>query len=231
MKEDLLAGKVLLVDKPYGWTSFDVVNKIKTVLRHEAGIKKIKIGHAGTLDPLATGLLIICTGKATKAIDQYQDQSKTYTGSFQLGQTTPSFDLETEPENRQPITHLTEEDLHQAASQLTGSIDQLPPIYSAKKINGERAYSFARKGTHTDMKTKRVVIHAFDITGIDWPVVDFRVSCSKGTYIRSLAKDFGELLGCGAYLRSLRRTHIGDFSVDDAWQIQELTDYIRETAR
>lgn len=219
-------GRVLLVDKPRQWTSFDVVNKIKSVLRYHLGIKKIRVGHAGTLDPLATGLLIICTGRATKEIEQYQGMDKTYTGSFCLGQTTPSYDLETKPENRQPIGHLTHDDLHRAADSFIGVQDQVPPLFSAKKIGGERAYTHARRGMQTSMEPGRVEIKSFEITRIHFPEVGFRVVCSKGTYIRALARDFGEKTGVGAYLSALRRTHIGHFSVSDAWQTDQLEEML-----
>ncbi len=206
----------MLVDKPFKWTSFDAVNKIKSMLRHRLGLKKIKIGHAGTLDPLATGLLIICTGKATKEIIQYQGLDKTYTGTFILGQVTPSFDLETIPEKNSPFLHITPEKIDEAMQQLSGEQKQLPPIYSAKKIRGERAYHYARQGRETELKTNDIRIISLEATRVDLPEVDFRVTCSKGTYIRALARDLGDLLGCGAYLSALRRTHIGDYSVDDA---------------
>lgn len=216
----------MLVDKPRQWTSFDVVNKIKSVLRYRLGIKKIRIGHAGTLDPLATGLLIICTGKATKKIEQYQGMDKTYTGSFCLGQTTPSYDLETKPENQQTIGRLTHEDLYRAAGGFVGVQDQVPPLFSAKKIGGERAYTHARRGMQTNMEPMSIEIKSFEITRIHFPEVDFRVVCSKGTYIRSLARDFGEKTGVGAYLSALRRTHIGHFSVSGAWQTDQLEEML-----
>ncbi len=226
LQESYLNGRVLLVDKPRQWTSFDVVNRIKSVLRYRLGIKKIRIGHAGTLDPLATGLLIICTGKATKEIDQYQGMDKTYTGSFCLGQTTPSYDLETKPENQQTIGHLTHDDLHRAAGGFVGVQDQVPPLFSAKKIGGERAYTHARRGMQTSMEPMPIEIKSFEITRIHFPEVDFRVVCSKGTYIRALARDFGEKTGVGAYLSALRRTHIGHFSVSDAWQTDQLEEML-----
>ena len=222
LHEKFLDGHVMLVDKPFKWTSFDVVNKIKSMLRHRIGLKKIKIGHAGTLDPLATGLLIICTGKATKQIEQYQGLEKTYTGTFKLGQVTPSYDLETSPEKDQPFGHITPEQIDEAMQRLTGEQKQLPPIYSAKKIKGERAYQYARQGRETILKANDIQINSFEVTRIDLPDVDFSVSCSKGTYIRALARDLGSLLGCGAYLSALRRTHIGSYSVDDAMGMDEV---------
>ncbi len=222
LREELLSGHVMFVDKPFQWTSFDVVNKIKSILRYRLGLKKIKIGHAGTLDPLATGLLIICTGKATKQIEQYQGMDKTYTGTFRLGQVTPSYDLETTPEKDLPFHHITPEQITRAMQQLSGEQNQMPPIYSAKKIKGERAYHYARQGRETVLKTNNIFIGAFEATRIDLPEVDFRVTCSKGSYIRALARDLGELLGSGAYLSALRRTKIGGYSVDDAMGMEEV---------
>ncbi len=226
--ESFLLGRVLFVDKPFRWTSFDAVNKIKSVLRYRLGIKKIRIGHAGTLDPLATGLLIICTGKQTKQIDKYQGLDKTYTGTFVIGQSTPSYDLETSPGETKPVSHITDEDLEKAAQTLRGPQQQIPPLYSAKKIDGERAYTHARQGLQTQMKPRAVRVEAFDITGVNLPEVHFRITCSKGTYIRSLARDFGNLLETGAYLSALRRTHVGNFSVDNAWKMDHLTEAITQ---
>jgi tRNA pseudouridine55 synthase len=210
---DFEAGEVLLLDKPLTWTSFDVVRKVKNALR----IKKI--GHAGTLDPLATGLLILCTGKKTKAIDQIQAQEKEYTGTFRLGETTPSFDLETAVDQTRPYAHLTAAQLTAAAEQLTGTVQQTPPLFSAVKIEGQRAYEIARQGLVAEIKAKTVEIKAFELTRIALPEVDFRIVCSKGTYIRSLARDLGEALGCGAHLTRLVRTRIGEFRVEDAFSL------------
>lgn len=210
-------GTVILVDKPLTWTSFDIVKK----LRYHLKLKKI--GHAGTLDPLATGLLILCTGKMTKQIETYQAQEKEYTGTFTIGATTPSYDLETEVENKKDFSHITQEELMKAAESLTGNIEQVPPIFSAIKVDGKRAYKGARQGEDVKLKSRTVEVKAFELTKVDLPVVTFRITCSKGTYIRSLARDFGEKLGVGAYLSSLRRTRIGDFNVDDAKTIEELT--------
>ncbi len=226
LQESFQKGRMLFVDKPFRWTSFDAVNKIKSQLRYRLGIKKIRIGHAGTLDPLATGLLIICTGKSTKLIEQYQGLDKTYTGAFIIGHVTPSFDLETAPVETRPYEHITGEDLERAAEVLTGQQEQIPPLYSAKKIAGERAYHHARQGLNTKLQARPVDIKTFAITEINLPEVSFRVTCSKGTYIRALARDFGEHLGTGAYLSALRRTHIGDFSVEQAWKMDQLTDAI-----
>ncbi len=228
LQDSLREGRVLFVDKPLRWTSFDAVNKIKSRLRYRLGMKKIRIGHAGTLDPLATGLLIICTGRATKEINRYQDLDKTYTGTFIIGQVTPSFDLETAPVEERPYTHLAEADLVEAAGMLTGELEQIPPLYSAKKIAGERAYHHARQGRQTALEARQVHVKSFEITGIRLPEVFFRITCSKGTYIRAIARDFGEALGCGAYLGALRRTHIGIFSAEDAWQMDQLSEAIAD---
>ncbi len=214
--EDFKNGQVLLIDKPLTWTSFQVVNKLRWHIRKTFDIKKIKVGHAGTLDPLATGLLIICTGKFTKKINEYQAQTKEYTGTFTLGGTTPSYDLETEIDQTFPINHINDKLIHQTTQQFIGEIDQKPPIFSAIRKEGKRLYEIARAGETTEIKTRRVTIDAFEITKINLPKVEFRVVCSKGTYIRSLAFDFGLALNSGAHLSKLRRTKIGDFNVDDA---------------
>lgn len=216
--EDYKDGQVLLIDKPLGWTSFQVVNKLRWRIRKEFDIKKIKVGHAGTLDPLATGLLIICTGKFTKKIDTYQGQIKEYTGEITLGGTTPSYDLETEVNETFPTEHITEELLHETTKQFIGEIDQKPPIFSAIRKEGKRLYELARAGETTEIKTRKVTIDIFEITKIELPKIEFRVVCSKGTYIRSLAYDFGKALNSGGHLSALRRTKIGDFSVDDAME-------------
>ncbi len=226
LRESFLEGKILYVDKPIRWTSFDVVNKLKALLQHRLGLKKIKVGHAGTLDPLATGLLIICTGKATKQIEQFQGQDKTYTGTFHVGKTTPSFDLETSPDKDYPTEHITPALAKKTAALLTGTQQQVPPLYSAKKIGGERAYTFARKGLDTVLKANSIDIKTFEITNFDLPNIGFRVVCSKGTYIRSLARDFGEALGSGAYLSELRRTLIGKHDVINAWSIETMIDAV-----
>lgn len=221
-------GEVLLIDKPLHWTSFDAVNKIRYKIRHAFRIHKIKVGHAGTLDPLASGLLIICTGKETKNIDQYQGQEKEYTGTFELGRETPSYDLETETSKTHPIDQLSATQIFSAAKSFIGKQGQMPPRFSAKKIDGKRAYTYARNQEEVAMKTREVEIKTFEITRIRMPFVDFKVVCSKGTYIRSLAHDFGKKLHNGACLVALRRTRIGDFSVDDAYQIDELFHAIEE---
>ena len=218
---DFKAGEVILIDKPLTWTSFDVVRKIKYRIP-----KKTKIGHAGTLDPLATGLLILCTGKMTKQIETYQAQVKEYTGCITLGNTTPSADLESEFDATFPIDHITPELIESATQKFIGEIDQVPPVFSAVLVNGVRAYRKARAGEEVEMKSRRITISEFEITSIDMPNVYFRVVCSKGTYIRSLARDFGEALNSGSHLSALRRTKIGDFSVDDAYDVTDFTDLV-----
>ncbi|HTM92456.1 MAG TPA: tRNA pseudouridine(55) synthase TruB [Flavisolibacter sp.] len=208
-------GKVLLIDKPFRWTSFDVVRKIRNLIR----IKKV--GHAGTLDPLATGLLIVCTGKFTKKINEYMAQEKEYTGTITLGAITPTYDLESEPQDFKPFEHISIEELKQVARTLTGAILQTPPIHSAIKKDGKRVYELARKGVEVKLEARPVTISEFEIVKIDLPNIDFRVVCSTGTYIRSLANDFGEALGCGGYLSSLCRTRIGNFLLKDAMSVEE----------
>lgn len=226
--QSFVDGTVLTFDKPLGWTSFDVVNKVRSMMRYVLGIKKLKTGHAGTLDPLATGLLIICTGKQTKSIESFQDMEKEYTGTFTLGQTTPSFDLETKPDEHLPTEHITREMVELAAQKLSGHHDQVPPQFSAKKIEGERAYEFARRGEHTELKARKIFISEFEITRFELPEADFRVVCSKGTYIRSLARDFGRELHSGAHLKNLRRTRIGSYSAKEAWTIEDFEKHLRK---
>jgi tRNA pseudouridine55 synthase len=221
---DFAAGELLLVDKPVGWTSFDVVGK----LRNSFKPLKLKVGHAGTLDPLATGLLIICTGKMTKQIDTFQAEEKEYTGTMILGATTPSYDMETEPDNQFDISHITEEQIRTNCEQFTGDIQQYPPAHSAIKIDGERLYEKARRGEEVELRLRNVTISEFEITRIELPEIDFRVICSKGTYIRSLVHDFGKALNNGAYLSKLRRTRSGNYKVADAWEVMELVTLIRE---
>lgn len=215
------AGELLLVDKPVGWTSFDVVNKLRYACKAK------KVGHAGTLDPLATGLLIICTGKKTKELTDLTGQDKEYTGTIVLGATTPSYDLETEPDASYPTEHITPEALQQAVAALTGQISQLPPLFSAITVKGKRLYEHARAGQQVEVQPRQVVINEFELTRIELPEVDFRVNCSKGTYIRSLAFDLGRAVGSGGYLKSLRRTRSGSFSVANAWQLPRLLDAIK----
>lgn len=213
-------GEVLLFDKPYGLTSFSIVNRVRGIIKRKLKIKKIKVGHAGTLDPLATGLLVICTGKATKTIASIQDAEKEYTGTITLGATTPSYDLETEVNETFPVHHITDELIHQTAVGFIGEHDQMPPIFSAKQIDGKRAYDLARAGKEVKLNTKRITIKEFEVVSVlrkdDTLDVDFRVACSKGTYIRSLAFDFGKTVNSGGYLSALRRTRIGKYSVENA---------------
>ena len=215
-KEDFLNGQLLLVDKPLGWSSFQAVNKLKWVIRKKFDLKKIKIGHAGTLDPLATGLLLVCTGKFTKTINELQGQIKEYTGTITLGATTPSYDLETEVDATFSTEHISKEDILKATEKFIGTIEQIPPIFSALKKDGKRLYEYARDGIEVEIKKRRITISAFEITEINMPEVTFRVTCSKGTYIRSLAHDFGIALESGGYLSELRRTKIGDYTVNNA---------------
>jgi len=221
---DFATGELLLVDKPVGWTSFDVVGK----LRNSFKPLKLKVGHAGTLDPLATGLLIICTGKMTKQIDTFQAEEKEYTGTMVLGATTPSYDMETEPDSQFDISHITEEQIKANCRQFTGDIQQYPPAHSAIKIDGERLYEKARRGEEVELRLRNVTISEFEITRIELPGINFRVVCSKGTYIRSLVHDFGKALNNGAYLSKLRRTRSGNYKVEDAWEVMNLVSVIRE---
>ena len=215
--EDFLTGQILLIDKPLHWTSFQAVNKMKWALISKLGLpKKFKIGHAGTLDPLATGLLLICTGKFTKRITELQGQPKEYTGTFYIGATTPSYDLETEIDQTYSTSHIDEALIHETLKQFLGEIDQKPPIFSAIKKDGVRLYEHARAGETVEIATRKTTIHEFEITRIALPEVDFRVVCSKGTYIRSLAFDFGRAMDSGSHLIALRRTKIGDYDVEDA---------------
>ena len=218
--EEILKGQILLIDKPLTWSSFQAVNKLKYILKRNFDLpKKFKIGHAGTLDPLATGLLIICTGKFTKSIAEIQSQAKEYTGTFTVGATTPSYDLETEIDATFPTAHITEALILETTKQFFGEIDQKPPVFSAIKKDGIRLYEHARAGIEVEIAFRKTTIHEFEITRIALPEIDFRVRCSKGTYIRSLAFDFGKALQSGAYLSSLRRTKIGDSTVDNATDI------------
>jgi tRNA pseudouridine55 synthase len=219
--QDYLNGEVLLVDKPLNWTSFQVVNKLRWHIRQTFNLKKIKVGHAGTLDPLATGLLVICTGKMTKQIDTFQGQIKTYTGTLELGGATPSYDLETAIDQTFPTAHITTELIHNTTNKFTGEIDQFPPIFSALKKEGKRLYEFARAGEEVKIDSRKVTIQNFEILAITDNTVDFSVTCSKGTYIRSLAHDFGKALDSGAHLTALRRTKIGAFNVGKAVSIEE----------
>ena len=216
-------GQLLLIDKPLNWTSFQVVNKIRWELKNKFGIKKLKVGHAGTLDPLATGLLLVCTGKMTKKISEIQALVKEYTGTFTMGATTPSYDLETPIDGTFPIDHLDDNALKEVINQFTGVVDQYPPVFSAIKKDGRRLYEYARKGEEIKINSRQVEILAFELTKIKLPTIDFYVKCSKGTYIRSLANDYGKALRSGAHLSSLRRTAIGLHRIEDAYTIEQIT--------
>lgn len=222
--EDFSEGQLLLVNKPYKWTSFDVVGKLRNAFKP----LKLKVGHAGTLDPLATGLLIICTGKMTKQIDTFQAQEKEYTGTMILGASTPSYDMETDVDQKFDVGQITDEQVKAACEQFIGDIQQYPPAHSAIKIDGERLYEKARRGEEVEKRLRAVTIREFEITGIALPEVNFRVVCSKGTYIRSLIHDFGKALNNGAYLSRLRRTRSGDYKIEDAFEVMELVNTIRQ---
>lgn len=229
--EDYLNGQIILIDKPLHWTSFQAVNKMKYALINNVGLpKKFKIGHAGTLDPLASGLLLVCTGKFTKRITELQGQAKEYTGTFYIGATTPSYDLETEIDYTFPTSHITDALIHETILQFLGEIDQKPPIFSAIKKEGIRLYEHARAGETVEIASRKTTIHEFEITRIALPEIDFRVVCSKGTYIRSLAFDFGKALNSGAHLIALRRTKIGDYDVKNAMDVMAFVDSIVHSA-
>jgi len=226
ISEDFKEGQVLLFDKPLGWTSFQLVNKVRWLIRKSCEIKKIKVGHAGTLDPLASGLLIICTGKFTKNIVEYQGMEKEYTGTFTLGGTTPSYDLETKIDQVFETAHISEKNITEATFGFIGETEQVPPVFSALKKDGRRLYEYARNGEEVKIESRKIEITEFEITNIRFPEVDFRVVCSKGTYIRSLANDFGIALGSGAHLSELRRSKIGTFSVDNALSLSSFEDLL-----
>jgi tRNA pseudouridine55 synthase len=228
IKEKFINGEVILIDKPLNWTSFQVVNKIRWIIKNTFGLKKIKVGHAGTLDPLASGLLILCTGKMTKQIEQFMGQEKEYVGTISLGATTPSYDLETEINQYFPTEHIDKELLENTLSKFTGTIDQKPPVFSALKKGGKRLYEFAREGLNIDVPSRKVVIRNFEITQIKFPEIDFKVNCSKGTYIRSLVYDYGKSINSGAYLSALRRTKIGEFSVENAIQMKDFENLLEK---
>ena len=221
-------GKLLLIDKPLKWSSFQVVNKLRWEIKKTFDIKKIKVGHAGTLDPLATGLLLVCTGKMTKQIQELQDQKKVYYGTMTLGSTTPSYDLETDINQKFSTDHICENILRETTKQFIGEIDQYPPLYSAIKKDGKRLYEYARLGQDIDIEPRKIFIESFNITNFQNQKVDFEVQCGKGTYIRSLANDFGKALNSGAHLSSLRRTKIGDFSINDAIEINEFVESLKK---
>ena len=215
-KESILEGEIICIDKPLEWSSFQAVNAVRWAIRKAFSLKKVKVGHAGTLDPLATGLLVLCTGKATKKIAAIQDAPKTYTGTMVLGATTPSYDLETEVEQTFPIDHITPELIAEKAAHFQGNIRQRPPIFSAIRKDGKRLYEYARKGESVELPEREITIEAFTVDQVELPEVSFTVRCGKGTYIRSLVHDLGQVLGCGAYLSALRRTKIGVYNVDNA---------------
>ena len=222
-----VSGTLLLIDKPLEWTSFDVVKKVRNLIKKKLQIKKIKVGHSGTLDPLATGLLIVCTGKFTKRIEEIQWQEKTYTGQFTLGATTPSFDRETKVNHTFNTAHITKQLLEETTKQFVGEITQIPPIFSALKKDGKRLYDFARENEEVEIKERKVMVHSFEITDINFPEVNFKISCAKGTYIRSIANDFGRALNSGAYLSKLCRTKIGKYNLKDAFSLNEVEEKMK----
>ena len=222
-----VSGTLLLIDKPLEWTSFDVVKKVRNLIKKKLQIKKIKVGHSGTLDPLATGLLIVCTGKFTKRIEEIQGQEKTYTGQFTLGATTPSFDRETKVNHTFNTAHITKQLLEETTKQFVGEITQIPPIFSALKKDGKRLYDFARENEEVEIKERKVMVHSFEITDINFPEVNFKISCTKGTYIRSIANDFGRALNSGAYLSKLCRTKIGKYNLKDAFSLNEVEEKMK----
>lgn len=223
---DFQAGTVLLFDKPLDWTSFDVVNRVRNMLCRKLEVKKLKVGHAGTLDPKATGLVIVCTGKATKQIDLIQAQEKEYVATLKLGATTPSFDLESEEDAQFPTEHITQELIEQVLPNFLGEIDQVPPVFSAIKVNGKRAFDYARKGAEIELKSRKIVVKSITIERFEMPELELRIACGKGTYIRSLARDLGEELNSGAYLIGLRRTAIGENRVENAWTLEQFQEQL-----
>lgn len=225
---DFLAGEVLYFDKPLGWTSFDLVNRFRYKLSRKLDVKKIKVGHAGTLDPLATGVMILCTGKATKRIEEFQYQDKEYIATIKLGETTPSFDLETEVDQTYPTEHITRETVEEVLKQFIGTIQQIPPAYSACKIEGKRAYEMARKGREVNLKPKTLVIEEIELLDYQLPEIKVRVVCSKGTYIRALARDIGEALNSGGHLTGLQRTRVGEITLDKCMQPEQIDDFLNE---
>lgn len=228
---DFIAGEILYFNKPYGWTSFDLVNKFRYKLSRKLNVKKIKVGHAGTLDPLATGVMIICTGKATKRIDEFQYQVKEYIATIKLGETTPSFDLEKEVDGVYPTEHITKEKVEKVLQSFVGTIQQIPPVFSACKVDGKRAYELARKGEEVELKAKTLVIDEMELLTCDLPEIKVRVVCSKGTYIRALARDIGVALHSGAHLTALERTRIGDVTLDKCMSPEEIDDFLTREVR
>lgn len=223
---NFIEGEVLYINKPLYWTSFQLVNKVKYALLKQLAVKKLKVGHAGTLDPLATGVMIICTGKATKLIERYQYQTKEYIATLELGATTPSFDLEHPIDERFETAHITKELVHEKLAQFVGEIDQIPPVYSAVKVKGKRAFDYARQGEEIELKPKKLVIDELEVLDFSLPILKIRIVCSKGTYIRALARDIGLALKSGAHLVALKRTRIGEITVDKCLQIEELESYL-----
>lgn len=221
-------GEILCFDKPLEWTSFDLVNKVRYMIKRKLGVKKFKIGHAGTLDPLATGVLIVCTGKATKRIEEFQYQTKEYVATLRLGATTPSFDLEQEIDAEYPTEHVTREMVEETLKSFLGEIQQIPPVYSAVKVNGKRAYDYARKGNEVELKPKLLVIDEIELLDCQLPYITIRVVCSKGTYIRALARDIGVALKSGAHLTSLRRTRVGEFKVENCISLEQFQNIVNE---
>lgn len=224
---NFVSGTLLLINKPLEWTSFDIVKKVRNLIKKKLQIKKIKVGHTGTLDPLATGLLILCTGKFTKQIEEVQGQEKTYTGQFTLGATTPSFDRETKVNHTFDTAHITKQLLEKVTKQFVGEITQIPPVFSAIKKDGKRLYNFARENEEVKIKERKVMVHSFEIIDINLPKVSFKISCGKGTYIRSIANDFGRALNSGAYLSKLCRTKIGRYNLEDAFSLDEVEEKIK----
>ncbi|MBO7507097.1 MAG: tRNA pseudouridine(55) synthase TruB [Paludibacteraceae bacterium] len=225
---NFLDGEILYFDKPLEWTSFDLVNKVRYMIKRKLGVKKFKIGHAGTLDPLATGVLVVCTGKATKRIEELQYQTKEYVATLRLGATTPSFDLEQEIDAEYPTEHITREMVEDTLKTFLGEIQQIPPVYSAVKVNGKRAYDYARKGNEVELKPKLLVIDEIELLDCQLPYITIRVVCSKGTYIRALARDIGIALKSGAHLTSLRRTRVGDITVENCISLEEFQNMVNE---
>ncbi|MCD8177033.1 MAG: tRNA pseudouridine(55) synthase TruB [Tannerellaceae bacterium] len=225
---DFFAGKVLYFNKPLGWTSFDLVNRFRYKLSRKLNVKKIKVGHAGTLDPLATGVMILCTGKATKRIGEFQYQTKEYIATIKLGETTPSFDLETEVDQTFPTEHITYETVQEVLKSFTGTIQQIPPAFSACKVDGKRAYKMARKGREVELKPKTLVIDEIELTACNLPVIKIRVVCSKGTYIRALARDIGAALQSGGHLAGLERTRVGEVTLDNCMNPEQIDDFLNE---
>lgn len=225
---NFLDGEILYFDKPLEWTSFDLVNKVRYMIKRKLGVKKFKIGHTGTLDPLATGVLVVCTGKATKRIEELQYQTKEYVATLRLGATTPSFDLEQEIDAEYPTEHITREMVEDTLKTFLGEIQQIPPVYSAVKVNGKRAYDYARKGNEVELKPKLLVIDEIELLDCQLPYITIRVVCSKGTYIRALARDIGIALKSGAHLTSLRRTRVGDITVENCISLEEFQNMVNE---